>query len=112
MTYLPTILSLAAASATQIYLPFGERMMIGLEVTIIGLLTVFSALIVIWGVLVLFRIIFERAGKPKPAETEPANLPESSTEDDAAIVAAITAAVAAYEGKSTSSLRVVKFTRK
>lgn len=115
MISLPSILSLAAASVTQSDLPIGERMAIGLEVLVIGLLTVFSVLIVLWGVLELFRVVFYRGDKSKekaPApETE--TVPETaSAQDDAAIVAAITAAVAAYTGKSESSLRVVRFTRK
>ena len=115
MISLPMILSLAATSATQSDLPLGERMDIGIEVTIIVLLTVFAALIVIWGVLELFRVVFYREGKTgdqaqtQKAETSPEPAPSG---DDAATVAAITAAIAAYTGKSASSLRVVRFTRK
>lgn len=107
-----TIAATAAQSVTQSDKPFGERMLLGLEVTLIGLLTVFAALIVIWGILELSRRFFiGRNDKNKsPAPEQEAIVTPSA--DDAVIVAAITAAIAAYEGKSESSLRVVRFTRK
>ena len=113
MISLSTILSLAASSVTKSDLPFGERMLIGLEVSLIGILTVFVVLIVIWGVLELSRIVFSVSNKPKqPKISESGKAPEADPASEADIVAAITAAIAAYEGTSPSSLRVVRFTRK
>lgn len=114
MSFVHSILAVAATSVTQSERPFGERMLIGLEVTLIGLLTVFAALIVIWVILDLSRKVFA-GGKDKskahsPEKKQPAEAPSGA--GDAALVAAITAAVAAYTGKSESSLRVVRFTRK
>ncbi len=117
MSSVYSILAVAATSVTQSDRPFGERMLIGLEVTLIGLLTVFAALIVIWGILELSRKVFagskDESKARTPEKEQPAEaVPTPSFTDDAALVAAITAAVAAYTGKSDSSLRVVRFTRK
>ncbi len=81
--------------------PLSERLALGGQVLILGLGTVFAVLALLWGILELFRIIFARpAKKAEPAEapvSEPETV-ETETDDgnDGEIVAAITAAVAAY----------------
>ncbi len=113
--------------------PLSERLRIGLETAVIGLMMVFAILMILWGVLVLFRIFFyelpkkrREADKPVSApEPEPKPAPavreapaEAGTPDDAELVAAITAAVSAYlEAESAETdipatgFRVVSFRR-
>lgn len=83
-----------------------------------GMGTVFIALIIIWGILELFNVIFHK--KPKESK-EPATAAEVTalTEavvpepqaDDTELVAVIAAAVAAYTEQPVSSFRVVSFRR-
>jgi Oxaloacetate decarboxylase, gamma chain. len=102
---------LAAASVTQSDLPLSDRLIVGFEVTGIGLLTVFVVLMLLWGILELFRIVFDRKPKNIPVvqDEEPQ---ETGDNTDAALVAAITAAVSAYADKPASQLRVVRFQKK
>ena len=109
-------------------LTFGERIAKGLQVMLFGMAVVFSVLILIWIVLVLFKIIFydipnkkKAAAAPavKAPETAPAPEPapvaeavESADEpDEAELVAAITAAIAVVMDKPQTSFRVVSFRR-
>ena len=112
--------------------PLSERLRIGLETAVIGLMMVFAILMILWGVLVLFRIFFyelpkkrREADKPAVPEPEPEPAPAvreapaaAETPDDAELVAAITAAVSAYlEAESAETdipatgFRVVSFRR-
>ena len=116
-----------AASADQA-MDIGERVTMGLQVTLFGMAVVFSVLLLIWGILVLFRIIFydipnRKTAAAKPAESapvaEPAPEPESESVpvsgepegDEAEVVAAITAAVSLMLDKPQTSFRVVSFRR-
>lgn len=104
----------------------GEKLSTGLTVMLLGIITVFAVLAILWIVLLLFRVIFYREKKAEPkapqmpvqipvsvsatAETKPA----APAEDNGAIIAAITAAIAAYtEGDEefASGFRVVSFRR-
>ena len=97
-----------------------------------GLGTVFLVLIVLWGVLSLFRLFFydipnrSKGGKPAavPAaeeETEETPLPvQEQTQDDTELAAVLTAAVAAYmeaenqtadAPETSTAFRVVSFKR-
>jgi len=98
--------------------PIGERLALGGEVMVVGLATVFAVLIILWGVLVLFRIAFYDIPNKRKAEAdakqqalneadyaadaasgasydEPASEPVYGS-NDGELVAAITAAVSAY----------------
>lgn len=107
-------------------MPFGERMTFGLQVFVVGMLTVFAVLAILWLVLELFRIFFyEIPRKRKAAEkAEPANqAPEKAAEpavaaapaaaDDSELIAVITAAIEAYNSQNGSALpfRVVSYRR-
>ena len=105
----------------------------GLPTALIGLLTVFAVLAIVWGVLELFHLI-SHGRKPKqtppaqhsaiepppslPLEKAPPVTPEvatpaTSTADDEEIIAVIAAAIAAAESEQpTGSFRVVSFKRK
>ena len=94
----------------------GEKLSTGFTVMALGLATVFAVLALLMIVLYLFRIIFYREKKPKhieapaPVKTEP----ETPNSDDGALIAAITAAIAAYTSGDeafASGFRVVSFRR-
>ncbi len=103
----------------------GERLALAGQVTLIGMLMIFSVLTILWGVLAIFKLIFAKA--PKKAKAEPApkaepkvSAPEASAPvavtDDAQLIAVITAAVAAYReaetpGATPSGFRVVSYRR-
>lgn len=99
--------------------PLGERMAIGLQTMVLGLGTVFSILIIIWGVLALFKVFFytipnsrkKTASAVVDTQTENVASEEAVDDNDEEIVAAISAAVAVYLDKPVSSFRVVSFRR-
>ena len=124
--YLPLLTD--AAAATDLMnnpMSFGERVLMGLQVTLFGMAVVFSVLILLWGILEIFRVLFyelpkKKAEAAKPAEPEapapaPAEEPVMAVEetgtDDAEIVAAITAAISVVMDKPQTSFRVVSFRR-
>ncbi len=108
--------------------PMSERMITGLQTMLLGLGTVFSVLIIIMGVLMLFKLFFyiipqKRAKTQNVNETEADEAAEDDavTGDDGAIVAAITAAVAVCLSNENASgsgnenppaFRVVNFRRR
>ncbi len=89
-----------------------------------GYLLVFVVLALIWFILAIFGKFFDRKPKEKAVEeteTTPVSVPEpapvapapiAQDQDDAAIVAAIVAAISAYSGKSAGGFRVVSFRKK
>ena len=104
----------------------GEKLSTGFTVMALGLATVFAVLALLMIVLYLFRIIFYREKKPEPKTTPapapkhieaPAPVktePEMVNSDDGALIAAITAAIAAYTSGDeafASGFRVVSFRR-
>ena len=100
--------------------PFGERASEAGTVSLLGMLAIFGVLAILWGAIELFHLCISAAGKkkakkqnqveqPTPAEVSPTE-PEI---DDGALVAAITAAIAAArtEEGNTTGFRVVSFRR-
>ena len=98
------------------------------EVTILGMLMVFSVLALLWGVLAIFKLIFVggTSKKKKPEvkaenRAEAAEAPEAAVtvdeDDNTELVAIITAAIAAYRenegysGSDVNGFRVVSFKR-
>ena len=84
-----------------------------------GYILVFAVLALIWFILALFGKVFDRKPKIKKVETVTAPkteaispTPAPAEQDDKMIVAAIVAAISAYEGKPTSSFKVVSFRKK
>ena len=85
-----------------------------MTVTVMGLCIVFGVLIILWGVLELFRVLFYK----KPKEEAPAVggvsspaapqavQPEPATIDEGELVAVITAAIAASLNTSTYQLNI------
>lgn len=106
--------------------PMSERMITGLQTMLLGLGTVFSVLIIIMGVLMLFKLFFyiipqkrAKAQNVNETEADEAAADDAVTDDDGAIVSAITAAVAvclsnenASDSEDLPAFRVVNFRRR
>ena len=112
------------------YTPFsGDAWLYALEMTLLGMGMIFAVLAILWGVLVIFKLIFARPKKEKKtaeepkaetttsvtAETAPTAASVAST-DDAELIAVLTAAIAAYEAEqnpnaSPANFRVVSYRR-
>lgn len=108
-------------------LSVGEKLSIGGQVTLLGMGTVFSVLILLWFLVEVLHmllghktekkpVVINKAESPAPAPVMPSapvvnTTPEPSAEDDLAVIAVITAAIAAASGQSPSSFRVVSFKR-
>ena len=92
---------------------FGEKMLIGGQVTLLGIGTVFAVLALLWGLVELLHLLLApKKAKAVPKPSPEAEVPTPTTEtDDREIVAAITAAIAAATGRAPSSFRVVSFKR-
>ncbi len=99
----------------------------GLPTLLIGMLSVFAILGIIFVTLQIMRAIFKKnaiqAKKARKAEEAaakadevPAAIPETVSAapaaDDSAIVAAIVAAISAYTGKAPEGFRVVSFKKR
>ncbi len=111
-------------------LGISEKLAIGGEVTLLGMGTVFAVLAILWALVeVLHLLLVGPEPKKKvtkvaeesttPLAAAPAPAPEAAAPitatapaaDDLALIAVITAAVAAASGSSPSSFRVVSFKR-
>ncbi len=97
----------------------GDAAALGGTMVLIGMLTVFAVLCMLWGCLVLFKIFFHDLPEKKSSNaTEPvitenisAKQAVSSAEDE--IVAVVAAAIAMAESESgDTKFRVVSFKRK
>lgn len=100
-----------------------ERITMGLETMAFGMIVIFAVLMLIWGILELFHIAFHGVSKekkaPAPKKVAPAPAPApvapqpvaSPVQDDGALIAAITAAIAVAMQQPTTSFRVVSFKR-
>lgn len=99
-------------------LSLNERLALGLEVTLLGLGTVFAVLIILWAVLSVFRLVFYKPGEPKkitkPIKADDVAVPvvsEAPKNNDEELVAVITAAISVMIDKPQTSFRVVSFKR-
>ena len=115
-----------AVSPDATNLPFGERALTALIVSLQGMLTIFLVLALLWGAIEALHFALvgrkEKAAKkaaPAPeAAPAPTPAPEAASApapvaDDGAIVAAITAAISAQLASEgyTGGFRVVSFKR-
>ena len=97
---------------------FLSALSFGSRTTLIGVATVFSVLVIIWGALVVFKLFLYDIPSKKKTEatvtTEPAvQTVTTAADDDSEIVAVIAAAIAAAEAESNGAkFRVVSFRRK
>ncbi len=90
-----------------------DALSVGGQVTLIGLIIVFSVLIILMCVLVIMRVIFTKNDKkPEIVKAEPAAEETAvQEEDDEELIAVLTAAVAASLNTSTYNLRIKSFKR-
>ncbi|MBQ6892723.1 MAG: OadG family protein [Clostridia bacterium] len=103
----------------------GDKLVIGGEVTLLGIGTVFSVLIIIWVMVELLHLLLGKKSKstdvkkenvPAPVETKneapaPAPVVTESATPDYELIAVITAAIAAASGSAPTSFKVVSFKR-
>ncbi len=101
-----------------------ERLALAGQMTLLGMGMIFAVLSLLWGVLVIFKMIFARPEKkvkaaPAP-KAEPVVVPEPvvapAASNDAELIAVLTAAIAAYEASQGNEVapggfRVVSFRR-
>ena len=86
---------------------FGERVAYAGRLTLIGMVTVFAVLALLWGAISIMRVLLPSKEKPKRkaivsgelsqehfVDAAPASTPVPVANDDAALLAAITAAIA------------------
>ncbi len=108
------------------YAPFsGEAWKYAGEMTLLGMGMIFTVLALLWGVLAIFKLVFAQKtpkAEPKkeaaaaPVEEAPTAVAEPTapaSTDDTALIAVLTAAVAAYrdEEGEVGGFRVVSFKR-
>ena len=98
-----------------------EILALGGQTVLIGMLTVFAVLGIIWACLMVFKFVFHDmpANKKAPVVVESAPVVATeevavSTADDGEIIAVIAAAIAAAESEvgGTAKFRVVSFRRR
>lgn len=100
-----------------------ERVIHGLKVTLVGMITVFAVLIVLMVILYLFQLVFSRSSKktedkpavnatsaPATASAPVAAAVQTGTKEDE-IVAVATAAIAAARGESDCAFNVISITQ-
>lgn len=113
-------------------LSVGEKLSIGGQVTLLGMGTVFAVLIILWGLVEVLHILLGHPSEKKKSSPIKAEAPavtvtptRTATEadvtpiqtsappagNDLAVIAVITAAIAAASGQSPTSFRVVTFKR-
>ena len=99
---------------------FAETLLFGAQMLLIGMLTVFSVLIIIWIALVIFKFFFHDLAKREHKDVvapAPAPIPEPvtiNTSSDDEIIAVIAAAIAMAESEANPGVkfRVVSFKRR
>lgn len=106
------------SSATNINYTFGEKMKKAGLNTLLGMGTVFVVLILIYGIISLFNFIPKIEAMLKKKDTQPVSTPVDNAisqiveseelSDDSELVAVISAAIAAYEGASSTDGYVVR----
>lgn len=99
---------------------FNEKLLYGGRMLLIGMLTVFSVLVILWLTLIVFKLVFHDLArgqkKTKPVKNEQPTpvkeVPDSSANDE--IIAVIAAAIAMAESEcgGNKKFRVVSFKRK
>lgn len=118
------LFKLIRPDALALFTTDGDTFTMMWQTVVLGMGMVFAVLGLLWAVLSVFKLVFvgktpktqkTEAPKPAKAETAPATAP-TPVADDGALIAVITAAVAAYmeetEGQvPAGGFRVVSFTR-
>ena len=96
----------------------GEAFIFGGAILLIGMLTIFSVLSILWLFLVAFKLVFHDIPKKRAAKKTIAPIvtaeatQETKTIDDGELIAVISAAIALAENDSSGAkFRVVSFKR-
>ena len=95
-----------------------DKLLYGGQMLLIGMVTVFSVLIILWITLCLFKLVFHDISlgkKTKEVKTEATTVHQAPVvSDDNEIIAVIAAAIAMAESESggNKQFRVVSFKRK
>ena len=85
---------------------------IGIEVFLIGIITVFAVLSIILGILTVFNLVFNKQKKEPQPTAAPAPAPVVTKNNDDEIIAVIAAAIAAAESECGGmKFTVVSFKR-
>ena len=85
---------------------------IGIEVFLIGIITVFAVLSIILGILTVFNLVFNKQKKEPQPTVAPAPAPVVTKNNDDEIIAVIAAAIAAAESEcGGKKFTVVSFKR-
>ena len=95
----------------------GEAALFGGAILLIGMVTIFAVLVVIWLCLVLFKVAFHdlpsKKAAPDPVPAAVTEVVEVVNNNDEEIVAVIAAAIAMAESESSGvKFKVVSFKRK
>ncbi|MBQ8818691.1 MAG: OadG family protein [Clostridia bacterium] len=117
-------------SALALFTTDAETLTMMWQTVVLGMGMVFAVLAILWAILSIFKLIFagkspkepkpvkQKPVKEKPAEAkaESVTAPTPAAQDDGALIAVITAAVAAYMAETgeevpVGGFRVVSFTR-
>ena len=126
MTYIPMFLTVPGEE-----LNWGERASTAGTVTLMGMVTIFAVLAILWAMIEIMHRVLHKSEKaekePRPSKSAPTPAPGqddaaiaaaiaaslAAAEDNGALVAAITAAITAAraEAGETGAFRVVSFRR-
>ncbi len=112
------LLDINSIDVTQNIDNFGDKLLYGGQMLLIGMLTVFAVLILLWITLIAFKFFFHDLSfgkKTKEIKTESAPAHEApAASDDKEIIAVIAAAIAMAESEcgGNKQFRVVSFKRK
>lgn len=106
--------------------PFSaEAWLYALEMTLLGMGMIFAVLGILWGVLAVFKLVFAKPKKEVKAKApkvesapvaEPIKESSAAANDDAELIAILTAAIVAYESEQNpdvepTNFRVVSYRR-
>lgn len=88
---------------------FTDRLLYGLRVCAIGMIIVFAVLLILCGVLYLFKLYYKLSQKKKaqPAVQPAAPAANTGVDDEELTVAIATAAIAAARNDSDAAFRIV-----
>ena len=89
----------------------GERALTGLQVMLIGMGVVFGVLLLLMGILYIFKLFAVKSAKKQSVEpavsSQAAALSQTPASDEETVVAAATAAIAAARGESDCAFNVI-----
>lgn len=94
---------------------FAERALFGGEVMLIGMAVVFGVLLLLIGILQLFKLFGNKEAKVKEETAKPAApvapvataVPATGSNEEESVVAIATAAIAAYRGESDCAFNII-----